>query len=154
HPGWAGVCGITAAGLASGGYTGPDEAYEGRYGLYNLFLGEGASKADPSLVVRDLGATWEFARSSVKLYPVCHQSHAFMNAALKIAKEHDVQPGNIERIDTLVAEMTRDIVCEPAEAKGRPDSSYLAQFSLPYAMAACFTRRHFGLGEIDETSYL
>ncbi|HEX2825902.1 MAG TPA: MmgE/PrpD family protein [Burkholderiales bacterium] len=153
HPGWAAAAGISAAGLAAGGFTGPDAAYEGRFGLYNLFLGTHASKADPSLVTQDLGVAWEFARSSVKLYPACHQSHAFMNAALKIAHEHDVKAADIERIDTLVAEMTRDLVCEPAEAKRRPDSSYLAQFSLPYAMAACFTRRRFGLGEIDDASY-
>jgi 2-methylcitrate dehydratase PrpD len=153
HPGWAATAGITAAGLAAGGYTGPDEAYEGRFGLYNQFLGAYAAKADPALVTEGLGESWEFARSSVKLYPACHQTHAFMNAALRIASEHDVRPGEIERIDTLVAEITRDIVCEPGEAKRRPDSSYIAQFSLPYAMAACFTRGRFGLQEIEAPTY-
>jgi len=153
HPGWAAAAGISAAGLAAGGFTGPDAAYEGRHGLYNLFLGEHASKADPSLVCKELGETWEFARSSVKLYPACHQSHAFINAALALAREYDVRADDIERIDTLVAEMTRDLVCEPADAKKRPDSSYLAQFSLPYAMAACFTRRQFGLDAIEEQAY-
>lgn len=153
HPGWAAVSGITAAGLAAGSYTGPDAAYEGSFGIYNLFLGEHASKAAPERVTRDLGDAWEFARSSVKLYPACHQSHAFMNAALKIASEHAVPAEDIDRIDTLVSEMTRDLVCEPAESKRHPDSSYLAQFSLPYAMASCFTRKRFGLDEIDEISY-
>lgn len=153
HPGWAASSGITAACLAASGFTGPEAAYEGRFGIYNLFLGALASEAEPALVTEKLGEVWQFAQSSIKLYPACHQSHAFMNAALRMAAEHDVKPNDIERIDTLVAEMTRDLVCEPADAKARPDSSYLAQFSLPYAMAACFTRRRFGLREIHEDSY-
>jgi 2-methylcitrate dehydratase PrpD len=49
--------------------------------------------------------------------------------------------------------VTRELVCEPAEAKQRPDSSYAAQFSLPYGMAACLTRRRFGLQEIEKPVY-
>jgi 2-methylcitrate dehydratase PrpD len=39
------------------------------------------------------------------------------------------------------------------ETKRRPTSSYMAQFSLPYGMAACLTRRRFGLEEIEEPAY-
>ena len=153
HPGHAAASGITAAALAEGGFTGPSEAYEGRFGFYNLFLAELRDRADPSMVTKGLGEQWEFARSSVKLFPACHQSHAFMNAAIKIAKENRFDPRDIERVDTLVADMTRELVCEPAEAKKHPNSSYIAQFSLPYGMAACLTRRRFGLAEIEEPVY-
>jgi len=153
HPGAAAASGITAAALAEGGFTGPSEAYEGHFGFYNIFLAELRAKGDPSLVTRGLRETWEFARSSVKLYPACHQSHAFMNAAITIANEHRFAPEDIARVDTLVHDMTRELVCEPAEAKRRPDSSYAAQFSLPYGMAACLTRKRFGLQEIEEPVY-
>ena len=153
HPGAAAASGITAAALAEGGFLGPAEAYEGRFGFYNMFLAELRDKGDPSLVTRGLRETWEFARSSVKLYPACHQSHAFMNAAIKLANEHRFGPEEIERVDTLVADVTRELVCEPAAAKRRPDSSYAAQFSLPYGMAACFTRKHFGLKELEAEVY-
>jgi 2-methylcitrate dehydratase PrpD len=153
HPGAAAAAGITAAALAEGGFTGPAAAYEGHFGFYNIFLAELRTQADPSLVSRGLGDTWEFARSSVKLYPACHQSHAFMNAAIKIANENGFKPEDVERVDTLVADMTRELVCEPAEAKRRPDSSYIAQFSLPYGMAACLVRKRFGLEEIEQPAY-
>jgi 2-methylcitrate dehydratase PrpD len=153
HPGAAAASGITAAALAESGFTGPAAAYEGHFGFYNLFLAELRRSGDPSLVARELGERWEFARSSVKLFPACHQSHAFMNAAIRIASEHRFAPDDIERVDTLVADMTRELVCEPAEAKRRPDSSYSAQFSLPYGMAACLTRKRFGLAEIEEPAY-
>jgi 2-methylcitrate dehydratase PrpD len=153
HPGWAAAAGISAAALAEGGFTGPDAAYEGRFGFYQIFLGSLAVNADPSLVTQGLGESWEFVRSSIKLYPACHQSHAFVNAAIKIATDNELRIDDIESVNTLVAEMTRDLVCEPAEAKSHPDSSYLAQFSLPYAMAASLTRKQFGLAEIEESAY-
>ena len=153
HPGWAAAAGITAASLAEGGFTGPAAAYEGRFGIYKLFLGPLVAGADPSLVTQELGETWEFIKTSIKLYPACHQSHAFINAAIKIVTDNELCVDDIQSVTTLVAETTRDLVCEPADAKSRPDSSYLAQFSLPYAMAASLTRRQFGLAEIEEPSY-
>lgn len=153
HPGWAAAAGISASGIASRGYTGPEDAYESKFGFYNLFLGASAAQADPALALAGLGDRWEFARASIKLYPVCHQSHAFMNAAIKIATEHDLDADDVESVQTLVAEITRDLVCEPAAPKASPTTSYMAQFSLPYAMAACLTRRRFGLEEIEEPSY-
>jgi 2-methylcitrate dehydratase PrpD len=153
HPGAAAAAGITAAALAEGGFLGPEEAYEGRFGFYNIFLAELRTGGDPSLATQGLGERWEFARSSVKLYPACHQSHAFMNAAIRIANGHRFEPEDIERVDTLVSDVTRELVCEPMAAKRRPGSSYIAQFSLPYGMAACLTRRRFGLAEIEESAY-
>ena len=153
HPGAAAASGITAAALAEGGFLGPGAAYEGRFGFYNIFLAELRTQGDPSLATHGLGERWELARSSVKLYPACHQSHAFMNAAIKIANEHRFKPEDVERVDTLVSDVARELVCEPAAAKRRPESSYIAQFSLPYGMAACLARRQFGLGEIEESAY-
>jgi 2-methylcitrate dehydratase PrpD len=153
HPGAAAAAGITAAALAEGGFTGPAAAYEGRFGFYNLFLADLRGNGDPARATQGLGETWEFARSSVKLYPACHQSHAFMNAAIRIAGDRRFNIGDVERVDTLVSDVTRELVCEPMAAKRRPESSYIAQFSLPYGMAACLARRRFGLEEIEEPAY-
>jgi len=153
HPGWSGVCGITAASLAQQGFVGPSEAYEGRFGLFSSFLGEHAKNADLSLVTDGLGERWEFPRASVKLFPACHQSHAFMNAAIELRREHRLDPENVESIQALVTEAAIPLVCEPLEAKRQPDSSYAAQFSLPYAIASCLVRGKFGLEEIEEASY-
>jgi len=153
HPGWAAVSGITAATLAREGYIGPSEAYEGRFGLFTTFLGTHAKDADVSSVVDDLGGHWEFPRASLKLFPACHQSHAFFNAAIGIAREHDIDAGDIDSIRVRVGEHAVALVCEPLAAKRKPDSSYAAQFSLPYGVACCLTRGRFGLTELDERSF-
>lgn len=153
HPGWAGASGITAAAFARSGYVGPAEAYEGRFGLYTCFLGEHASVAQPGLVVEGLGDTWEFTRTSIKLFPACHQLHAFMNAAIKLSHEQTFSADNIESVRTLICDAAVPLVCEPLASKLKPVSSYSAQFSLPYSVACALMRKKFGLNEIEAPSY-
>ena len=153
HPGWAASSGITAATLARQGFVGPAEAYEGTYGLFPQFLGEHAGNADLNLITDGLGERWEFPRASIKLYPACHQSHAFFNAALRLRREHDVKCEDIKSIRLLVAFAAVPLVCEPLAEKRAPTSSYSAQFSLPYGIACCFARGAFNLDEIEESAY-
>ena len=153
HPGWAGASGVTAAAFARSGYIGPSEAYEGRFGLFPCFLGAHSGSADLALVTEGLGEQWEFGRTSVKLFPACHQLHAFLNAAIHLSREHAIDAANVESVRALVAEAAVPLICEPSDAKLRPVSSYAAQFSLPYALACGLLRGRFGLQEIDASSY-
>jgi 2-methylcitrate dehydratase PrpD len=153
HPGWAGVAAITSTMLAKHGFIGPSETYEGRFGLFPHFLGEHFKQADLGAILRNVGEKWEFPRASIKLYPACHQSHAFMIATRKLVQEQPIKADDIESILTLVTEPAVPLICEPAAAKRAPDSSYGAQFSLPYAVACCIIRNRFGLDELEEPSY-
>ncbi len=153
HAGWSGVAGITAASMARQGYSGPTEAYEGRYGLFPCFLGAHTGDADLPFVTRDLGKQWEISRSSIKLYPACYHLHAFMNAAIELQIQEHIAVEDIESVCGLVAETTVPLVCEPMPERSKPHNSYAAQFSLPYAIACCLVRGRFGLEEIDESAY-
>lgn len=153
HPGWAGSCGITAASMARNGFMGPSATYEGPAGLFPCFLREHLADSDLSIVTANLGRQWEFPRASIKLFPACHQSHAFMNAAIELRRDHAVCVKEIDSICALVPEVAVPLICEPIAAKRRPNSGYAAQFSLPYAIACCLRRGRFGLAEIEESSY-
>ena len=153
HPGWAGASGITAAAFARSGYVGPAQAYEGRFGLYTCFLGEHKSGAQPDTVVEGLGDIWEFTRTSIKLFPACHQLHAFMNAAIKLSHGQTFSADNVESVRTLICDAAVPLVCEPLQSKLKPASSYSAQFSLPYAVACALMHGKFGLNEIEAPSY-
>jgi 2-methylcitrate dehydratase PrpD len=153
HPGWAGASGITAAAFARSNYVGPAQAYEGRFGLYTCFLGEHAAGAQPNIVVDGLGETWEFTRTSIKLFPACHQLHAFMNCAITLAGGQKFDAENVESVRTLICDAAVPLVCEPLASKLKPASSYSAQFSLPYSVACALMRGKFGLNEIEEPSY-
>jgi len=153
HPGWASAAGITAASLARAGFEAPPEAYEGRYGFYNVFLGQWASEAVKDDVTARLGAHWEFPRASIKLYPACHHVHAFANAALRLREEHGVEAADIASVRARVAGIAVPLVCEPPAEKCAPESSYIAQFSLQYALACSFARGRFGLRELEAPAY-
>jgi 2-methylcitrate dehydratase PrpD len=149
HPGWAAASSITAAAMARQGYLAPKESYEGKFGLYALYLGEYAKNMDLTLLREELGSRWEFARSSIKLYPACHQTHAFMNAAVKIAEQHRIEPAAVRSVKALIAHQGVNMVCEPMDVKREPHDSYAAQFSLPYTVACCLVGGGFGLADLE-----
>jgi 2-methylcitrate dehydratase PrpD len=141
HPGWAGQGGVVAAALARGGFSGPATILEGRFGFYRTFLG-----APPDVrPFETLGHEWETLRIGFKPYPCCHYLHAFLDCALALRQAHGVQPEAIERVECLVPAAEVPIVCEPRDAKLRPRTSYDAQFSLPYSVAAALRDGRVGL---------
>lgn len=152
QPGWAASSAITAAALARQGYRAPAESYEGRFGFYTMFLGERAKLADLSLITRELGKTWEFCRASIKLFPACHQTHAFMNAAINIAARQPIKAAEVQSVKALVAKDAIALVCEPMAAKRAPADSYTAQFSLAYTVGRSLVHGGFGLADLEEAA--
>ena len=157
HPGWAAACGLQAAGLARGGFTGPAQAYEGRFGLYRTYLGEdcgehGGEGAGGALASRltDLGERWEMLRVGIKPYPVCHYNHAFADCVLALAAEHGLTADEVERMVARVHADEVDVVCEPEARKRRPQSDYEAKFSVQYLMAATLVKGRFTLDELED----
>jgi 2-methylcitrate dehydratase PrpD len=141
HPGWAGHSGALAAALARGGAPGPATILEGRFGLYRTFLG---LEPDPT-PFDTLGREWEILRVGYKPYPCCHLNHAYLDCALELRQAPGVSAEAIERIECRVPAGEVPIVCEPADVKQRPRSSYDAQFSLPFSVAAAFVDGKVGL---------
>ncbi|MCC4118516.1 MmgE/PrpD family protein [Aromatoleum toluclasticum] len=150
HPGWAGVAGITAATLAKHGFVGPKAAYEGRFGLYNSHLGALAENCDYVLATEGLGEAWEVAQVAVKPLPACHFTHSCADSAMAIARAHTFRPEDIEKVRALIPAEVVKTVCEPVVNKQKPQNSYDAQFSIPYAVASGLVRGRFGLGELED----
>ena len=147
HAGWAGVGGITAAALARGGFVAPKAAYEGRYGLFSLYLKEGKK----AVAIETLGSTWETLNVAVKPFPACHLAHACADAAIAL-KRKGVDPQNVESIVALVPKEAIEVICEPAAKKRRPANDYDAKFSLPYVVAASLRAGRFGLAELEASA--
>ena len=148
HPGWAAQAGLTAAALAREGFQGASAPYEGRFGLYNAYLGPERDRAALELATAGLGETWELMATAIKPYPACHFTHGAIDAAIALA-EAGLDPEAIEAVEVLVPQEVAKTVCEPLEAKRRPQNSYDAQFSIPYLVASSLIRRRFGLPELE-----
>jgi 2-methylcitrate dehydratase PrpD len=150
HPGWAAHGGIVATQLAARGFQGPKTVLEGRFGLFATHVGSDAF--DPERLTRHLGQEWETARISFKPYPVCHFSHASMDAALALQRQHDIRPEDIVAGDVLVPEAIVPIVCEPLADKQTPTTTYGALFSLPFCVATNLVHGHARLDSFTEAA--
>lgn len=149
HAGWAVHSGIIAAQMAEKKFFGPKSVLEGRYGLFATHLGK--DNFDPSRLTKDLGKKWETLQISFKPYPVCHFSHACMNAARTLQQKYNLQTEDIDRIEALVPETIVPIVCEPLAEKQKPETTYGAQFSLPFCIGTILVKKQALLEDFEET---
>ena len=149
HPAWAGVGGITAAALASGGFVGTRKVYEGVDGIFRSHTGTHFSKVDMDAMTRRLGEEWLLNEVAIKPFPICHFLHACADAALAVHRRHKVNPDDIVRVRALLHPGTFHSIAEPAEMRRRPTSDYMAKFSVQFVLAACFVRGKFGFAELE-----
>jgi len=150
HPGWAAAAGITAASLARAGFVGATAPYEGRFGLYNAYMGDERSSADLSLAVDGLGERWELMHTAIKPFAACHFTHGCIDAAIALSGQVDA--ARIKRVRALVPAEVVPVVCEPIANKRRPANSYDAQFSIPYLVAVGLKRGRMGLEDLKDAS--
>src|SRR5262245_22900838 len=148
HPGWAAVCGITAAGLSKAGITGPTLAYEGDFGLYQTHLG-GRAALDLGVATAGLGQVWEVIQVAVKPFPACQLSIACIDAAIALHGQEAFDSDDIVHIEAVVPPHAVKIVCEPLVQRRCPHSSYAAQFSLPFVIACGLIHGKLGLAELE-----
>jgi 2-methylcitrate dehydratase PrpD len=149
HPGWAGVGGITAAGLASGGFVGTRKIYEGDDGIFRSHTGTRFNEVDMGAMTRNLGQEWMINEVAIKPFPICHLLHACADAALAIRRKHNIKPDDIVKVRALLHPETFHYVAEPPEMRRRPVSDYMAKFSVQFVVAACFVRGKFGFAELE-----
>ena len=149
HPAWASVCGQTAAMMAKHGYFGPRAPYEGRYGLFNLYMSDPGA-AEPDRITDRLGEDWAMTGIAFKPYPACHFNHAFADSVLALKAGYGLAPADVKSMTAHIHEEQARVVCEPAANKKRPQNAYDAQFSVPYIMAASLARGRFTLDELED----
>src|SRR5882672_10466193 len=96
HAGRAAENGVTAAELASRGFTAGDDALDGEWGFFQV-LGGGA---DLPRIAGTLGQPFSIVDPGVsfKPYPCGSLGHPTMDAMLKLVTDHDVKPDQIARV--------------------------------------------------------
>ncbi len=147
HAGWGALCGIVAAQLAEGDYTGPNTVFEGKLGVYNSFLrGE---TLDLDVIFKGLGREWEILQIRPKLYPCCHYLQAFLDCAAALRREKNIRADDIAALSCRIAQGAVNMVCEPWEKKLKPVTGYDARFSLPFAVALMLIRGKAGVAEFS-----
>jgi 2-methylcitrate dehydratase PrpD len=149
HPGLAAHNGILAANLAAAGFKGPSTILEGRDG----FLSGYSRAPKPGLVVQNLGKSFEILRTSVKPHACCRYIQAPIDGLLELAREHDIDPEEVARVEVAVLEAGWPLVCEPRERKYAPLNAVDAQFSVPFGAAIALSHRKAGLDQFTEENF-
>lgn len=154
HCGWAAHAGITASELVARGLSGPPTVFEGRFGLFEAFLGEQARPQEVLAGFDDDPGTNEWCVADIffKPYPANHYTHTAVDAAIQL-REAGLVPAEVRSAHLGVASATVRTIGEPLAAKQRPETGYQAQFSGPFAVAAALTGGDglgLGLGDFDD----
>ena len=132
NPGHAAYGGVTAAKLASTGYTGPKWIFEGKSGFLHAYTDGGI----PENMLKKLNYDeYAIMLSSFKPYACCRYNHSPIDSLLKIKKDHNIKPEDIEKITVDTCSMAIRAVVEPREIKYNPPNVVGAQFSLPYTVS-------------------
>jgi 2-methylcitrate dehydratase PrpD len=127
HGGYGAHHGTIAAEFARLGIAGPAQAFDGTYGLCNLF---GQTPA-PERLERAADAPWQIHRISLKPYPCCRLFHSTIDALREATEDFSIPDDAIAEIRVGGPE-----IMVSQHMLRRPESVMAAQYSLPYALGA------------------
>jgi 2-methylcitrate dehydratase PrpD len=138
HSGSAAAGGILAVELASAGFTGPMEAFDGQSSLMHIYggirpaqhIGEALARAERLHAVHE---------TSVKFHPCCRYMHGVMDLLAAYRTEGGRVDG-LERIDCGVLSGGMSLVGEPLDRKRKIANMVDAQFSMPFGAALTLAR--------------
>ncbi|MEO5742692.1 MAG: MmgE/PrpD family protein, partial [Vicinamibacterales bacterium] len=143
HAGRAAENGITAALLASDGFTAGEDGLDGRWGYFQV-LGGGA---ELHRLIGALGRPHTIVNPgvSVKPYPCGSLSHPSMDAMLKLVIDHDIQPSQIKAIRLRAGSN----ILEPLRYK-TARTELEAKFCVPFLLGVIALRRKAGIQEFTD----
>jgi 2-methylcitrate dehydratase PrpD len=138
HSGLAAYNGSISVKLAALGYTGPKTILEGKSGFLQAFTTE------PQFgeLDKDLGKVFEVMNTQIKLYACNGAFQTSIDVLLRLMKEQNFGPDDVEEITAGVAS-TASFAFNPYE----PHTLLDAQMSLPFSLAVAAFKKKAGVKE-------
>jgi len=136
--------GVFAALLAREGYTGTEEIFEGKEGLMDVM----GPEWDESKLFDGLGEKFKILECSMKAFPTEALTHTHLSAVLKLVKENDIKPEDVEEVTIKTIARACDILFDPHKYK--PTSRETADHSLPYCIAVAIVDRKVTVQSFSE----
>ncbi len=143
HPGWAAHSGLIAALLAREGFTGPSTILEGRFGFLHAY----SPRSNPARILENWGNPHKVMEASIKPHSCCRYKQGPIDGILKIMREENLQPTDVEKVTLGILKAGFPIVAEPEELKRNPRTVVDAQFSMPFGAALAMI---YGRASLDE----
>lgn len=145
HTAHAAAAGLMAAYLAKDGFTGAAQILEGPQGMAAGM----SSDADPAKLVDGLEngtvTRWATPETSFKWHASCRHTHPAADALLQVMQQHQLQPADLARVDTLVHQGAIDVLGPVV----KPVTVHQSKFSMGTVLALAAQFGHAGLTEFD-----
>ncbi len=122
--------GVRAALLASTGYSGPVELFEGKEGVFHVIKNV---KWDAAAMTDGLGEQFLITECGYKAFPTEALTHQPITALLETMSENAVAPESVAEIAVRTTTRGADILSDPS--KYDPQTKETADHSLPYCIA-------------------
>lgn len=147
HAGNAARAGVLAAQLASYGFNADANIFDAQWGFFNVMANPGSYR--PEALVGRLGHPWDIVEPGVllKMYPSCVSTHTSIDSMLKLCKDHDIKPDDVESVDAGVVYLTTKILIH-----NRPKTGLEGKFSLPYCMARAMLDRSITMKDFTDAA--
>nr|VFJ94129.1 MAG: 2-methylcitrate dehydratase PrpD [Candidatus Kentron sp. LFY] len=127
--GWGAMVGLTAAWMASLGFTGaPAITMESE---------------EQHSIWEDIGDNWLILQQDFKRYAVCHWVQPAITGVLKLIEEHRISPEKIRKIRVFTFREATHL------DNRQPKNTEQAQYSLPFPVAAAVFHGRLGLSELS-----
>ncbi len=97
--------GATAASMVAAGCTATDDILFGERGFYAAYdeSARTGRAPDPSILVRELGSTFEIMRTNIKRWTVGSPIQAPLDSLLELIREHHIKAADVEKLVVRVS---------------------------------------------------
>ncbi len=137
--------GVDAALLAATGYTGPEEVFEGKEGLFEVI---NKVKWNKDILLQGLGKKFFLTDCGYKAFPAEALTHQPITAALEVMEENNINPDEIEEVIVETTTRGTDILSDPS--KYNPATKETADHSLPYCVAIAIAKGNVLPSDFEE----
>jgi len=144
HAGRGAEAGVTAARLASSGFTGPSHVLDAEDGGL-LWAISDAARLEP--LTEGLGQDFKLADAAIKPYPCCGSIHSSIDAVLSLRAKHGLDPVDI--VEIRVANSS-DVLRQCGFSYCGDGGVLEARMSLQYCLAAAALDGAVGLQQFEE----
>lgn len=141
HTAKAAANGLTAAWLASQGFTGAKQILEGPQGMAAGM----STDADPSRLTDGLGTRWTVLETSFKYHASCRHTHPAADALLKLVQDEGLGIDDIEAVNAQVHQGAIDVLGPVTN----PTTVHQSKFSMGTVLGLIAQHQRAGLAEFD-----
>ncbi|MBR0164950.1 MAG: MmgE/PrpD family protein [Lachnospiraceae bacterium] len=147
QPGFASRAAVEACELAREGVIGAHNVFEGKYGLYKIYLN---NRYDREVAIRDLGKVYLHETMALKPWPCGRPSQPPIGCALELKEKYQPDHTRITAVDVWMNAHLLSSGCEPKETRNHPKQVVDGQFSIPYGVACALVDGRVGLKDFTE----